>query len=403
MTWPSITPSVFVLALVLSSCAGSGVMSSAAESERSTAAASAATMAPGIPEDIDGAVLLAQRQRLSGDLNGANTTLSQLVLIAPDDPRVLGEYGKTLVDKGEANDALAFLQRAIQLQPGDWSFLSAQGVAFAQRQDYTAAQGAFSRALTLNPEAPVVLNNLALTHLQNGNLSEAEALLQRASVNGAAYPKIAQNLALVEQLRSNGASRATEEILPQGTPQPEAVAAIAAPATVESAPLPAPPAAAPRNVVMQALPAPDPAPAPALAAIAVEVSEPTGPMARTTTPLPQSGPIYFQVGAFASEENALRISDQLSGLGSHTMPLQSGERMLTRVAVGPFADQTEARSALATLATLGINDVHVLTSLPVVAVAVEPQVSAPIVEEAPVSDTAPQDPASPALRFSESL
>lgn len=65
-------------------------------------------------------------QRKSGDLSAAAHTLSQLVLLAPDDARVLGEYGKTLIAMGRTDDALAFLERAVELQPKDWSLFSAQ-------------------------------------------------------------------------------------------------------------------------------------------------------------------------------------------------------------------------------------------------------------------------------------
>src|SRR5512146_1068285 len=71
--------------------------------------------------DLESAIKQAEAARKSGDLQGAAKTLAQLVLYAPDDPRVLAEYGKTLVAQGRSNDALAFLERAIQLQPSDWT------------------------------------------------------------------------------------------------------------------------------------------------------------------------------------------------------------------------------------------------------------------------------------------
>ena len=52
------------------------------------------------PTNIDEAVKQAQAQRKSGDFSTAAHTLSQLVLLAPDDARVLGEYGKTLIAMG---------------------------------------------------------------------------------------------------------------------------------------------------------------------------------------------------------------------------------------------------------------------------------------------------------------
>src|SRR6185436_13122542 len=95
------------------------------------ATASNRTEVPAVFE-LDTALTQAQTQRKVGDLTGSAKTLSQLVLVAPDDPRVLGEYAKTQVAMGRSDDALAFLERAIQLQPLDWSLFSAQGVAFDQ-------------------------------------------------------------------------------------------------------------------------------------------------------------------------------------------------------------------------------------------------------------------------------
>jgi len=80
-----------------------------------------------MPSDLDVALRQAQAQRSAGDLAGALRILSQLVLVVPDDPRVVGEYGKTLTAQGRSDDALAFLERAIALKP-DWSLYSAQGI-----------------------------------------------------------------------------------------------------------------------------------------------------------------------------------------------------------------------------------------------------------------------------------
>lgn len=169
-----------------------------------TKADAAETLAAGAEPsiDFDGALLKAQTQRKMGDLAGASRTLSQMVLIAPDDPRVLGEYGKTLVAQGRSDDALAFLERAIELQTGDWTLYSAQGVAYDQKSDFRAAQTAYARALALKPGEPVVLSNKALSHIQSGDLDEAERLLRAAAASGGDSPRIASNLALVQSLRN---------------------------------------------------------------------------------------------------------------------------------------------------------------------------------------------------------
>ena len=63
------------------------------------------------------------------------------MLVASDDPRVIGEYGKTLAENGRAQEAVQFLSRATQLQPGEWSFYSALGVAYDQMGDQSRAHG----------------------------------------------------------------------------------------------------------------------------------------------------------------------------------------------------------------------------------------------------------------------
>ncbi len=210
-----------------------------------------------MPSDLDGAVRRAQLQRLAGDLDGATRTLGQLVLIAPDDPRVLGEYGKTLVAKGEADDALAFLAQAIALQPNDWMLYSAQGVAYDQRGNYPAAQAAYNHALALNPGEPGVLSNAGLSRMQAGDLPGAELLLRAAAQRGGDNARIAHNLALVQDLKdskttifgaapaglldetASAAAASRQPIVP--TP----VQTVAAPTPVAQTP-PAPPVAPPQ-------------------------------------------------------------------------------------------------------------------------------------------------------------
>jgi Flp pilus assembly protein TadD len=145
----------------------------------------------------------AQLQRLSGDFDGAARTLSQLVVLAPEDARVLGEYGKTLLAQGRSDDAVAFLTRVTELDPGDWSALSALGVAYDQKGDYPKAQSAYGRALALKPGDPTVLSNDALSHIQSGDLEEAERLLLQAEAHATEFPRIASNLALVRSLKSS--------------------------------------------------------------------------------------------------------------------------------------------------------------------------------------------------------
>ena len=75
-----------------------------------------------------------------------------MMLVASDDPRVVGEYGKTLAEKGRAQDAVQFLTRATELQPNDWTLYSALGVSYDQIGDQASARMAYEHALALKPE-----------------------------------------------------------------------------------------------------------------------------------------------------------------------------------------------------------------------------------------------------------
>jgi Flp pilus assembly protein TadD len=261
-----------------------------------------APAAPGaipVPTDLDGAVRQAEEQRKAGDLTGAARTLSQLVLVAPDNPRVLGEYGKTLLAQGRSDDALAFLARAIELKPGDWSLFSAQGIAYDQKGEYEAAQAAYGRALALNPGDPAVLSNNALSHVQSGDLDGAEQFLLQAQQAGAANPRIASNLALVRSLKASRLHPVPAEAI-VATPVPAGTATAAPPPApaedrpVASIPLPAPanslpllPAIAPASpvgIAKAAEPRKDDAPEPA------RIEQPIEPAKPGPAPLMQPGP-----------------------------------------------------------------------------------------------------------------
>lgn len=129
---------------------------------------------------VDAGVHEAQLKRSQKDYAGAIKVLSQLMLIAADDPRVVGEYGKVLVQQGRTAEALDFLGRAVQLQPGDWMLFSALGVAYDQKGDYTNARIAYERALQLKPGESTVLNNYAMSRLQAGDLDGARRLIAAA-------------------------------------------------------------------------------------------------------------------------------------------------------------------------------------------------------------------------------
>ncbi len=300
---------IIALGIALQGCASSPEPAPTAELDPSIAEENEPLMSALVgPSDLESAIIQARTFRRAGDLDGATRTLSQLVLVAPDNPRVLGEYGKTLVAKGQTEDAIAFLNRAIELNPGDWTLFSAQGVAFDQARNFRAANMAYQRALAIQPGEPTVLSNAGLSRMQAGDLANAEILLSRAIEMGGTNPRISRNLAMARDLIASQASArvAAEEPAPpmaatpgarDTTPSEESSAAQSPVAAVSgeeniAVPLPDP-------VVRREIPAP--APRPSIAAEALS-ADPTVFMQRIPDPEPVPEAIVAPEMSVASDQ-----------------------------------------------------------------------------------------------------
>jgi Flp pilus assembly protein TadD len=173
-----------------------------------TAAATPVVAAPrndastdNIPATLEGEIAKAHALRVAGSYEEAAKALGQLMIVAPDDVRVVGDYGKALTQLGRPGDALPFLERAIQLDANDWTLYSAIGVAYDQSDQHAKAHAAYEHALQLKPGQPDVLNNMGVSRMLAGNLGDAQKLLNQASQPGATQPKIGNNLALLETLK----------------------------------------------------------------------------------------------------------------------------------------------------------------------------------------------------------
>lgn len=240
------TATVAFGALLSAGCASTQSASTGAPSPQSNAAAAApaATLAANLDVEIGNA----RDQRAKGDFLGASRTLTQLMLIAPDNPDVVGEYGKVLTQRGKSDDAIAFLKRAVELNPGDWTLYSALGVAYDEAGDRPHAKAAYKQALALEPGEPAVLNNMAVSEMLSGDYAGAKKLLEQAQASGEANPKIGKNLQKIAELEA--AKPAAQPVAAAARPA-QKTATAPKPAPVAVAKLPAPD----KNVVMQKVPA----------------------------------------------------------------------------------------------------------------------------------------------------
>ena len=374
---------------------------------------------PGSEAEVTVFLAQAQQARADGDLTTAAKLLSQLVLIAPDDQRVLGAYGKVLAAQGRSDDALAFLERAIQLQPGDWTLYSAQGVAYDQQAKYPLAQASYAHALELKPGEPAVLNNDALSHMQAGDLTGAANLLRQVSPQSPNYDHIAKTLALLEQMIPSAPpapviaelarrTAATENGMPQPvaidapiTPtmmssdvalvmeqqepaalpilalQPEQpMPVVIAPAVVAKPALNAYDALkADPTVVMAPIPVDDPAPQPVKPRVVASLSaehapQPSPAKPPVAAPQPVEHPsnqprtqtgarLYVQAGAYLSDTRAHQAAAGLESMNVKIMQATVNGRDLFRVRIGPFSTMSEARNAFAGAQALGRSDLFI--------------------------------------------
>ncbi len=220
------TAAVVFYAVWAAGCASNGSGTSAAGTSAAIAPASHEAPSSNFPATLDNEIAKAHALRTQGSYDEATKALGQLMLAAPDDARVIGEYGKLLVQEGRPAEALPFLKRALELQGNDWTVYSAMGVAYDQIDDHAKARLAYGQALSLKPGEPHVLNNYAVSRMLAGDYDNAQRLLVQASQTGSGDPKIANNLALLASMKHPGAA----------APQPAAPAPAATPRLATASP-----------------------------------------------------------------------------------------------------------------------------------------------------------------------
>lgn len=174
----------------------------AAKTPATTTPAAAQVTAPAAGTSLEAQLESAHALRLQNHLPEATKALAQLVLVAPDNPQVVAEYGKALVQQQRPEDAIAFLKHAAELRPDDWTVYSALGVAYDQNDDRKNAKTAYERALLLHPGEPDVLNNYGVSRMLAGDLDGAQKLLLAAQAAGSKNPKLEGNLQKLAEIKA---------------------------------------------------------------------------------------------------------------------------------------------------------------------------------------------------------
>jgi Flp pilus assembly protein TadD len=255
-----------------------------------------------VAADLDGNLRQAQLLRLAGKHDEAIQILSQLMLVAADDGRVVGEYGKALAQKGRSQDATQFLHRAVELSPNEWSYYSALGVAYDQIGDQENARAAYERALSLKPGDATVLNNYALSRMLAKDPEGARQMIAMAQSTGKpGDEKIARNVELINKMAPPPALAA----LPKPAPAKLAKKTEAPQVVAKAVAKPAPPIPVVDNVASK--PAPPP------------VAQATP---RVITPAPAPAPVAVAANP-ELEQTALAVAEQTNGVPDRTVVMQA--------------------------------------------------------------------------------
>ena len=227
-----------------------------------------------LPTTLEGEIARAHELRVKGQYAEAARALGQLLLVAPDNSQVVGEYGKVLTQEGRPQDALAFIKRAIELRGDDWTLYSVLGVVYDQLDDHAQARIAYEHALVLAPDSAEILNNYGLSRLLAGDLDGAKRLFAQASAANSQNVKIANNVAML----SNMKHPAQETAPPARTPPRHAVATAETPAAAPLGP------AVQQTASIQPSAAPVATNAPRVLSQKVPLDPLAGPVARFAAP-----------------------------------------------------------------------------------------------------------------------
>lgn len=175
-----------------------------------------------MPDTLNGEIQRAKDLREKGQLAEASKALRQLMLVASNDPRVAGEYGKVLAQQGYAKDAVAVLSKTVQLSGSDWRLYSALGVAYDQLDDHANARKAYDHALAMKPGELSVINNYAVSRMLTGDYDGAAQMLSQLHSSD---PKVMANLSKAEELK---AAHAQKPVTAQARPDALVSTAVAA-------------------------------------------------------------------------------------------------------------------------------------------------------------------------------
>ncbi len=155
------------------------------------------------PDNKNVAISFSAALRKIGSHDEALNIMGKTAELNPEDPIVMFEYGKTLIEDSRAFEAIRHLEFAKRKTPDNWQVLSAYGVALDQIGEHNEARKQYNLALQIAPNSVSIMNNKGLSYALSGDLDLAYSILTQATGNLRANSQVRQNLALVSALKGD--------------------------------------------------------------------------------------------------------------------------------------------------------------------------------------------------------
>ena len=141
-----------------------------------------------------------------GQYAEAEAQYRALLVVVPEEPRVLSLLGTLCLQTGRPGEAIDLLRQAAGLQPGDAATHANLGLALLERGDHVAALASCDRALAVAPAYPEALNDRGNALAGLGRTEEAldELRAGACACAGITSTRIINRGRMLEELHRGG-------------------------------------------------------------------------------------------------------------------------------------------------------------------------------------------------------
>ncbi len=126
-------------------------------------------------------LMLATAKQTAGDLQGAETTLREILKQSPQNPIALNNLGYFLTERGEKlNEALNLIEQAVEINPTNPSYLDSLGWAYFKLGKFIEAEKYLKNALRFDNSSSTIHEHLGDVYQKQGKVDLAKTAWQKA-------------------------------------------------------------------------------------------------------------------------------------------------------------------------------------------------------------------------------